>query len=110
SLCIECDACIDICPVNCLTITADGEEGELRTRLSVPALNESQPLYVSEGLPQTMRAMIKDEDVCLHCGLCADRCPTAAWEMKQFNLLIPYAGRQLPLAGTAPHAHAPVAG
>ena len=110
SLCIECDACIDICPVNCLTITADGEEGELRTRLSVPALNESQPLYVSDGLPQTGRAMIKDEDVCLHCGLCADRCPTAAWEMKQFNLLIPYAGRRLPLAGSVPHAHSPVAG
>ncbi|HUF26772.1 MAG TPA: FAD-dependent oxidoreductase [Gemmatimonadaceae bacterium] len=94
SLCIECDACVDVCPVNCLTITPDGEESELRTRLLAPALNRSQPLYVSEGLPQTKRAMVKDEDVCLHCGLCADRCPTAAWDMKQFELIIPYAGAQ----------------
>ncbi|MGH7561350.1 MAG: FAD-dependent oxidoreductase [Gemmatimonadales bacterium] len=93
SLCIECDACVDICPVNCLTITADGSpEPELRTRLSAPALNLSQALYVSAELPQTRRLMVKDEDVCLHCGLCAERCPTAAWDMQKFELLLPYAG------------------
>ncbi|HJR63512.1 MAG TPA: FAD-dependent oxidoreductase [Gemmatimonadaceae bacterium] len=94
SLCIECDACIDICPVNCLTIAADGPEDDLRTRLSAPADNRSQDLYVSTGLPQTARVMVKDEDICLHCGLCADRCPTAAWDMQKFELLIPYAGRE----------------
>ena len=79
-LCIECDACIDVCPVSCLTITPDGApEAEMRTRLSAPALNPDQPLYVSGALPQTRRVMVKDEDVCLHCGLCAERCPTAAW-------------------------------
>jgi ferredoxin len=92
SLCIECDACIDICPVSCLTIAADGPEEELRTRLSAPADNRSQDLYVSAALPQTARVMLKDEDICLHCGLCADRCPTAAWDMQRFELLIPYAG------------------
>ncbi len=92
-LCIECDACIDICPVNCLTITRNGPEDELRNRLMAPAENTSQELYVSADLPQTRRVMVKDEDVCLHCGLCADRCPTAAWDMQQFDLLIPYAGR-----------------
>jgi NADPH-dependent glutamate synthase beta subunit-like oxidoreductase/ferredoxin len=93
ALCIECDACIDVCPVNCLTIAPDGTEAELRTRLSAPALNLDQPLYASEPLPQTARLMLKDEDICVHCGLCAERCPTAAWDMKQFQLLIPYAGR-----------------
>ncbi|HSJ65081.1 MAG TPA: FAD-dependent oxidoreductase [Gemmatimonadaceae bacterium] len=93
SLCIECDACIDICPVNCLTITPTGEETELRTRLTAPALNLTQELYVSESLPQTGRVMVKDEDICLHCGLCAERCPTAAWDMRTFELLLPYAGR-----------------
>jgi NADPH-dependent glutamate synthase beta subunit-like oxidoreductase len=92
-LCIECDACVDICPVNCLTIAPDGDEAELRTRLSAPALNPSQPLFASLPLPQTKRLMLKDEDICLHCGLCAERCPTAAWDMRQFDLLIPYAGR-----------------
>jgi NADPH-dependent glutamate synthase beta subunit-like oxidoreductase/ferredoxin len=90
--CIECDACIDVCPVQCLTITKDGEEMELRTRLSAPALNLDQALYVSAPLPQTTRIMAKDEDVCVHCGLCAERCPTAAWDMQKFELLIPYAG------------------
>ena len=92
-LCIECDACVDVCPVNCLTITPNGPEAELRTRLSAPALNLTQELFVSEALPQTKRVMVKDEDVCLHCGLCAERCPTAAWDMREFDLLVPYAGR-----------------
>ena len=92
-LCIECDACIDVCPVNCLTIAPDGPEELLRTRLSAPAANLDQPLYASAPLPQTARLMLKDEDICIHCGLCADRCPTAAWDMKQFQLLIPYAGQ-----------------
>jgi formate dehydrogenase beta subunit len=90
--CIECDACVDVCPVQCLTITRNGEEMELRTRLSAPALNLDQELYVSAPLPQTARIMAKDEDVCVHCGLCAERCPTAAWDMQKFELLIPYAG------------------
>ena len=92
-LCIECDACIDVCPVNCLTITRDGEEEDLRGRLMAPAENLSQALYVSAPLPQTERVMVKDEDLCLHCGLCADRCPTDAWDMRRFELLLPYAGR-----------------
>jgi len=92
-LCIECDACIDVCPVLCLTITADGPEAELRTRLNAPADNLTQDLYVSGLLPQTRRVMVKDEDLCVHCGLCAERCPTAAWDMQKFDLRIPYAGR-----------------
>ncbi len=99
--CIECDACIDICPVQCLTITRNGDEMELRTRLSAPALNLDQALYVSEGLPQTGRIMAKDEDVCVHCGLCAERCPTAAWDMQKFELYIPYAGAPLPAEALA---------
>ena len=91
SLCIECDACIDICPVNCLTIAANGDEADLRTRLSAPALNEEQALYVSEELPQTKRVMVKDEDLCVHCSLCAERCPTGAWDMQKSEVLIPYA-------------------
>jgi formate dehydrogenase beta subunit len=90
--CIECDACVDVCPVQCLTITRNGEEEDLRTRLSAPALNLDQALYVSEDLPQTGRIMAKDEDVCVHCGLCAERCPTAAWDMQKFELFISYAG------------------
>ncbi|HEV2427605.1 MAG TPA: 4Fe-4S dicluster domain-containing protein, partial [Acidimicrobiales bacterium] len=89
---IECDACIDVCPVRCLTITGDGSEADLRTRLSAPATNRDQALYVSAPLPQTGRVMVKDEDVCVHCGLCAERCPTAAWDMSLFDLKIPYAG------------------
>ncbi|HEX7937927.1 MAG TPA: FAD-dependent oxidoreductase, partial [Gemmatimonadaceae bacterium] len=94
-LCIECDACIDICPVNCLTITTDGtDEADLRTRLTAPAENLKQDIYVSGALPQTKRVMVKDEDVCLHCGLCAERCPTAAWDMRKFDLKVLYAGQQ----------------
>jgi len=90
-LCIECDACIDVCPVNCLIITENGEESEIRTKIKTPADNLDQALYVSEDLPQTGRVMVKDEDVCIHCGLCAERCPTAAWDMKKFTLQVPYA-------------------
>jgi NADPH-dependent glutamate synthase beta subunit-like oxidoreductase/ferredoxin len=90
-LCIECDACIDICPVNCLTITLNGNEAELRERLSAPAVNPDQGLYVSAELPQTSRVMVKDEDICVHCGLCAERCPTGAWDMQKSQVLIPYA-------------------
>ncbi|MGI9263951.1 MAG: FAD-dependent oxidoreductase, partial [Gammaproteobacteria bacterium] len=93
-LCIECDACIDVCPVNCLTITANGEEDDLRTRLSAPADNKEQDLYVSGGLPHTGRVMIKDEDLCVHCSLCAERCPTGAWDMQKSEILIPYVGDQ----------------
>lgn len=92
SLCIECDACVDVCPVSCLTITPNAEESELRLHLKAPALNTAQPLFASGELPQTRRLMVKDEDICIHCGLCAERCPTAAWDMKKFDLLIPYAG------------------
>jgi formate dehydrogenase beta subunit len=91
-LCIECDACVDVCPVSCLTIAPNGDEDELRLRLTVPALNLRQPLYVSDELPQTQRVMVKDEDICIHCGLCAERCPTAAWDMRRSDVLIPYAG------------------
>jgi NADPH-dependent glutamate synthase beta subunit-like oxidoreductase/ferredoxin len=81
-LCIECDACVDICPTDCITFTVNGEEDELRPRLKAPALNLTQDLYVSGALP-TGRVMVKDEDVCLHCGLCAERCPTGAWDMQK---------------------------
>jgi len=91
--CIECDACIDICPLLCLTIARDGGEEELRGRLSAPAINLTQDLFASAPLPQTKRLMLKDEDLCVHCGLCAERCPTAAWDMQKFELAIPYAGR-----------------
>ncbi|MDX1566255.1 MAG: FAD-dependent oxidoreductase [Longimicrobiales bacterium] len=91
-LCIECDACVDVCPLNCLTIGPDGPEDEVRERLTAPALNPDQPLFASEELPQTGRLMLKDEDLCIHCGLCAERCPTAAWDMRKSELLIPYAG------------------
>jgi NADPH-dependent glutamate synthase beta subunit-like oxidoreductase/ferredoxin len=91
NLCIECDACIDICPVNCLMITENDEEDNLRKKIKTPANNLEQDLFVSEDLPQTGRVMLKDEDVCIHCGLCAERCPTAAWDMKKFTLKVPYA-------------------
>ncbi|HUE18659.1 MAG TPA: 4Fe-4S dicluster domain-containing protein, partial [Stellaceae bacterium] len=90
-LCIECDACVDICPTDCITFTANGEEGELRTRLTAPARNLTQDLYISPEL-KTRRIMAKDEDVCLHCGLCAERCPTGAWDMQKFLLDMAQAG------------------
>jgi NADPH-dependent glutamate synthase beta subunit-like oxidoreductase len=90
-LCIECDACVDICPMDCITFTENGEEEDLRTRLTAPAVNLEQDLYVSDTL-KTGRVMVKDEDVCLHCGLCAERCPTGAWDMKKFYLETAQAG------------------
>jgi ferredoxin len=90
-LCIECDACVDICPMDCITFTEDGEEEDLRSRLTAPAENRSQDLYVAGAL-KTGRIMVKDEDVCLHCGLCAERCPTGAWDMRKFLLDMTYAG------------------
>lgn len=94
STCIECDGCTDICPTNCITFIDNDEETALRTKLNAPSLDFSQDLYVSEGLP-TGRVMVKDEDVCLHCGLCAERCPTSAWDMKQFMYTITKAGDQV---------------
>jgi len=91
--CIECDACVDICPMDCITFTENGPEEELRTRLNAPAANVTQDLYVSDGL-KTGRIMAKDEDVCLHCGLCAERCPTGAWDMQKFLLDMTHAGAQ----------------
>ena len=92
NLCIECDACLDICPLNCLTITNNANQQQLRQQTIVPATNDQQSLYVSDFLPQTNRVMVKDENLCIHCGLCAERCPTAAWDMQKFQLVIPYAG------------------
>ncbi len=93
-LCIECDACIDVCPVDCLTMTENGDEADLRQRLKAPAENITQDLYVSGALPQTGRVMVKDEDLCVHCSLCAERCPTAAWDMQKFTLFSPKATDQ----------------
>jgi NADPH-dependent glutamate synthase beta subunit-like oxidoreductase len=90
-LCIECDACVDICPMDCITFTQNGEEADLRTRLTAPATNPTQDLYVSGPL-KTGKIMAKDEDVCLHCGLCAERCPTGAWDMQKFLLDLTHAG------------------
>ena len=89
--CIECDACVDICPVDSITFTTNGDEADLRTRLKAPTLRLDQSLYVSAEL-KTGRVMVKDEDVCLHCGLCAERCPTGAWDMKKFLLITAPAG------------------
>jgi formate dehydrogenase beta subunit len=90
-LCIECDACVDICPMDCITFTGNADEPELRTKLNAPALNLTQDVYVSGPL-KTQRVMVKDEDVCLHCGLCAERCPTGAWDMQKSLIEMTYAG------------------
>jgi len=90
-LCIECDACVDICPMDCITFTGDGEEADLRLRLNAPAENPEQAIYVADGL-KTGRVMAKDEDVCLHCGLCAERCPTGAWDMQKSIIEMAHAG------------------
>jgi len=90
-VCIECDACVDICPMDCITFTHNGDEADLRGRLKAPARNPDQSLYVSPEL-KTGRVMVKDEDVCLHCGLCAERCPTGAWDMQKFLLNTAKAG------------------
>ncbi|MCH8917508.1 MAG: 4Fe-4S dicluster domain-containing protein, partial [Proteobacteria bacterium] len=94
SLCTECDACIDICPVDCLTIAPNGEEPAVRESLTAPAVNPDQPFFLSEPLKYTGRVMLKDENFCLHCGLCAERCPTAAWDMQQSVITIPYAAEE----------------
>jgi formate dehydrogenase beta subunit len=101
-LCIECDACVDICPTDCITFTAPGEEAELRGRLKAPARNTAQALLVSTAL-KTAHVMVKDEDVCLHCGLCAERCPTGAWDMQKFLLITPKAGPGCRGANPTPH-------
>jgi NADPH-dependent glutamate synthase beta subunit-like oxidoreductase len=92
NLCIECDACVDICPMDCITFTPNADEAELRQHLTAPAPNLTQDLYVSDSLKMTGRVMVKDEDMCLHCGLCAERCPTGAWDMKKFYLETAQAG------------------
>jgi len=91
--CIECDACVDICPVDCLTFTENDEEAALRRKLNMPAYNLTQDIFVSTDLP-TARVLVKDEDVCLHCGLCAERCPTAAWDMQKFEYRTTKAGQE----------------
>jgi NADPH-dependent glutamate synthase beta subunit-like oxidoreductase/ferredoxin len=96
-LCIECDACIDICPVDCLTISGARDEKELRAGLRAPALEPTQPLFISTPLKQTGRVMVKDENLCVHCGLCAERCPTAAWDMQKSTVLWPQARDEDPL-------------
>ena len=92
NLCIECDACVDICPMDCITFTDNAEEEKLRAMLMAPADNPEQDLYVSEILATTGRVMVKDEDVCLHCGLCAERCPTNAWDMQKSVIHTPQLG------------------
>jgi len=90
-LCIECDACLDICPVDCLAITPNGTQAQVEERLKAPRLRPDQPFFVSAPLEQTGRVMVKDENLCVHCGLCAERCPTGAWDMQKSTLSIPYA-------------------
>ena len=94
-LCIECDAFVDICPMDCITFTQNGEEADLRARLKAPSLHPDQDLYVADGL-KTGRVMVKDEDVCLHCGLCAERCPTGAWDMQKYLIDMTHAGSSCP--------------
>jgi ferredoxin len=95
TLCIECDACVDICPTDCITFTDNGDEADLRKRLKAPSTNLAQALYIS-GTLKTGRVMVKDEDVCLHCGLCAERCPTGAWDMQKFLIQMTHAGTRVP--------------
>jgi NADPH-dependent glutamate synthase beta subunit-like oxidoreductase/ferredoxin len=102
--CIECDACVDICPMDCITFTANGDEADLRTRLKAPSTHTEQDLYVSAEL-KTNRVMVKDEDVCLHCGLCAERCPTGAWDMQKFLLNTTQAGSRCRDTQPTPAAH-----
>jgi ferredoxin len=90
-LCIECDACVDVCPIDCISFVPNAPEDELRRSLIMPALNLSQAIYVSEPV-KTLRVMVKDEDLCLHCGLCAERCPTGAWDMTKFTIEMAQAG------------------
>jgi ferredoxin len=91
SLCIECDACIDICPTQCLTMTPDVDEVDLLGLLKAPRQNHDQPLFASGPLKQTSRIMVKDENLCIHCSLCAERCPTAAWDMQKSMFTFPRA-------------------
>ena len=104
ALCIECDACLDICPTQCLTITSNGDREDLVNRLKAPVLEHDQPLFVSGDLKQTSRVMVKDENFCVHCGLCAERCPTAAWDMQKSLLKFPKAADYLegPESGERP--------
>ncbi|MBM3380544.1 MAG: 4Fe-4S dicluster domain-containing protein [Betaproteobacteria bacterium] len=104
-LCIECDACVDICPMDCISFVKDGEESELRGRLKAPAANMSQDLYIAKGL-KTGRIMAKDEDVCLHCGLCAERCPTGAWDMQKSLIEMVHAGEDACAKRHAPRGEA----
>ncbi len=99
-LCTECDACVDICPVECLTMTEPAAENVLREALEIPASNTEQALYVSPALPLTSRVMIKDENICLHCGLCAERCPTAAWDMQESEIIINHVEDMVPGASS----------
>jgi ferredoxin len=108
-LCIECDACIDICPVDCLSILPNADESELRARLKAPALNREQLLYVSAPLKQTGRVMVKDENVCVHCGLCAERCPTAAWDMQKSFVTLPKAASSIADTSVVSPSHAEAA-
>jgi len=103
-LCIECDACIDICPVDCLAIATNGEQPALEAQLKTPRRNPDQPFYVSAALPQTGRVMLKDENICVHCGLCAERCPTGAWDMQKSTVKVPYAGDEARSGETAWHS------